>query len=105
MDLNFTNLYHSIQEKNVKHPGLETGHFRDGKYPFSGVGFGLEKMERVQVWEQGIFGVGNARFRGWDLALENGTCTGHFPEWVFLISGPKITSSTTCVFCLLKTRI
>ena len=36
----------------------------------------LGKMERVQVCEQGIFGVGNARFRGWDLALENGTCKG-----------------------------
>ena len=103
MDLNFTDLYHSLQEKNVKIPGLGTGHFWYGKYPFSGVGFGLEKMERVQIWEQGIFGVGNARFRGWDLALENGTCTGYFPGWGFLISGPKIISSTTCVFYSLKT--
>ena len=33
-------------------------------------------MLKTQAWEQGIFGVENARFRGRDLTLENETCTG-----------------------------
>ena len=131
LDLKITDLYHSIQEIMLKTQVLEQGIFREGnaffrgldlalkngkiyrsgnkalsgwKMPFFGGGIWLWKMEHVQVWELGIFGVGNAYFRRWYLALEYETCQRHFSPRIFLISGPKMTSSTTRDFCLLKTR-
>ena len=62
--------------ENGTYTGLGTRHCQGGKCLFSGVGFGFKKWKNLQVWEQGIVGVENAFFRGWDLALENGTCTG-----------------------------
>ena len=46
-------------------------------------------MLKTQAWEQGIFGVEKACFRGWDLGLEHGKFVARNAFWHVSCSKPK----------------